>query len=367
MSNETNVIEYKCPCCGAGLQFRGDSQQLKCDYCDNSFDLETVRAFNDSEAQQTSEEFGWEQEPIAQWSDAEQQGLHMFVCPSCGGEILTEETTAASFCPYCDNPTILPGRLTGGLKPDAIIPFQTSREDAKEAFRKLCKGKPLLPGLFTQEQQIEKITGMYVPFWLYDCRGDFDGNYKATRIRTWSDSNYNYTKTEHFLLRRGAQADFQGIPMDGSSKMDDILMESIEPFDYSQIQDFDMAFLTGYLADKYDVGAEESMERANARVKESTERAFADTVNGYNTVSQESSSIQLSNGNAKYALYPVWLLNTTWNGNKYTFAMNGQTGKFVGDLPIDKSAAMKWFIALAAGIGAGLYALAWILHLTGIL
>ena len=144
-------------------------------------------------------------------------------------------------------------------------------------------------------------------------------------------------------------------------------MESIEPYNFSDAVDFKTAYLAGYLADKYDVGAEESMERANARVKESTERAFADTVKGYNTVSHESSSIQFSNGNAKYALYPVWLLNTTWNGNKYTFAMNGQTGKFVGDLPIDKSAAMKWFIALATGIGAGLYALAWILHLTGIL
>ena len=349
MSNETNVIEYKCPCCGAGLQFRGDSQQLKCDYCDNSFNLETVRAFNDSEAQQTLEEFGWEQEPIAQWSDAEQQDLHMFVCPSCGGEILTEETTAASFCPYCDNPTILPGRLTGGLKPDAIIPFQTSREDAKEAFRKLCKGKPLLPGLFTQEQQIEKITGMYVPFWLYDCHGDFDGNYKATRIRTWSDSNYNYTKTEHFLLRRGAQADFQGIPMDGSSKMDDILMESIEPFDYSQIQDFDMAFLTGYLADKYDVPPEEGKQRIRERVDHAIDAQLQSTFLGYSSVIPTSRRLNIVHSKARYALLPVWILNTRYNGKLYTFAMNGQTGRMTGAFPISPQKCALWFGGIFAG------------------
>ena len=195
MSTEPKVIEYKCPCCGAGLLFRGDSQQLTCEYCDNSFDLETVRAFNASESQETFEEFQWDQEPSERWSDAEESSLNVFICPSCGGEIMTEETTAASFCPYCDNPTIMPGRLSGGLKPDAIIPFRMSKEDAKEAFRKLCKGKPLLPGMFTQEQRIEKITGIYVPFWLYDCCGNFDGNYNATRIHTWADANYNYTRT----------------------------------------------------------------------------------------------------------------------------------------------------------------------------
>ena len=85
MSTEPKVIEYKCPCCGAGLLFRGDSQQLTCEYCDNSFDLETVRAFNASESQETFEEFQWDQEPSERWSDAEESRLNVFICPSCGG------------------------------------------------------------------------------------------------------------------------------------------------------------------------------------------------------------------------------------------------------------------------------------------
>ena len=170
MNSQTNVIEYKCPCCGAGLAFTGDTQNLHCEYCENSFDLDAVRAFNETESKTSHDDIQLE-EPKQQWSNDEQENLNVFTCPSCAGEIITESTTAATFCPYCDNPTIMPGRLSGGLKPDAVLPFRTQKEDAKAAFLNLCKGKPLLPKLFTQEQQVEKITGMYVPFWLYDCTG----------------------------------------------------------------------------------------------------------------------------------------------------------------------------------------------------
>lgn len=350
MSTESKVIEYKCPCCGAGLLFRGDSQQLTCEYCDNSFDLETVRAFNASESQETIEEFQWDQEPSERWSDAEESRLNVFICPSCGGEIMTEETTAASFCPYCDNPTIMPGRLSGGMKPDAIIPFRMSKEDAKEAFRKLCKGKPLLPGMFTQEQRIEKITGIYVPFWLYDCCGNFDGDYNATRIHTWADANYNYTRTEHFLLKRGARADFQGIPMDGSSKMDNTLMESIEPFDYSQLQNFDMAFLSGYLADKYDVPSDQGKQRVKERVENALDAQLQSSFLGYSTVVPTSRQLKIDHSKARYALMPVWIFNTRYRGKLYTFAMNGQTGRMTGSFPISPQKCAIWFGGIFAGV-----------------
>lgn len=66
----------------------------------------------------------------------------------------------------------------------------------------------------------------------------------------------------------------------------------------------------------------------------------------------EHSSIQIENGTVKYALYPVWLLNTIWNGKTYTFAMNGQTGKFVGDLPVDNVAYLKYL-----GVLTGIFSL----------
>ena len=359
--------EYKCPCCGGALAFDSSIQKMKCPFCDTEFDIEALEGYDEALREEKSDSMEWETAAGSEWENGEADGLRTYICKSCGGEIVGDANTAATTCPFCGNRVVMMGNFSGSLKPDLIIPFKLDKNAAKEGLMRHLSGKRLLPKVFKSQNHIDEIKGVYVPFWLFDTDVDARMRYSATKVRTWSDDDYDYKETSHFAISREGKIRFEHVPVDGSSKMANDLMESIEPYNFSDAVDFKTAYLAGYLADKYDVGAEESMERANARVKESTERAFADTVKGYNTVSQESGSIQFSNGNAKYALYPVWLLNTTWNGNKYTFAMNGQTGKFVGDLPIDKSAAMKWFIALAAGIGAGLYALAWILHLTGIL
>ena len=350
MNNVCDVIEYKCPCCNAGLVFGGDTQQMKCEYCDNTFDIDTVKAFN--EAQPDAEEFHWEQTETQQWSESDCQAMRTFVCPSCGGQLLTDDMTAATFCPYCDNPTVMPERLSGGVKPDAIIPFRTTKEDAKTAFRNLCKGKPLLPRLFLQENRIEKITGMYVPFWLYDCTGSIDGNYKATRVTHWSDSRYHYTKTDHFLLKRSANASFSGIPMDGSSKMEDVFMESIEPFDYSAMIDFDTAYLSGFYADKYDVPSENGQERIRQRVSNTLDSQLQETFLGYSGVIPTAKHLEVSHNKAKYVLLPVWMLNTQYNGKMYTFAMNGQTGKITGSFPACPKRTAAWFAGIFGGVTA---------------
>jgi len=346
MENRTNVIEYKCPCCNAGLVFGSQVQKLKCEYCDNTFDLDTVRAYNESETTPTSDDFSWEAESKQVWDQAEEMSLNAFQCPACGGEILTDDTTAATFCPFCDNPSVMPARLSGGLKPDAVLPFQKSKEDAKAAFLKLCKGKPLLPQNFTSQQRLEKITGMYVPFWLYDCDADFSGNYKATRIHRWSDSKFIYTRTEHFLLNRKGKAIFTGIPMDGSTKMEDTFMESIEPFDYSQMVPFEMPYLTGYLADKYDVPSENGEGRIRERVEQSLQDQIQSTLLGYATVIPTNRQIQIHHSKAKYVLLPVWMLNTNYNGKIYTFAMNGQTGKMTGFFPVCRKRTATWFAGI---------------------
>ena len=346
---ETKVMEYKCPCCEAGLKFSGDSQQLTCEYCDTTFEIDAVRAFNEASCKGGDGEFLLESEDLQQFTDEESEQMRAFVCPSCGGEILSDGNTAATFCPYCDNPTIMPARLSGGLKPDGVLPFKTSKEDAQAAFLKLCKGKPLLPTSFTKKQRLEKITGMYVPFWLYNCSGDFEGSYKATRIHHWSDSRYNYTKTEHFVLERAANAEFLGIPMDGSSKMDDTFMESIEPYDYQAIQPFEMAYLTGYLADKYDVPYESGKERIRHRVKNSIRAQVQSSLGGYSTTVPTSESVSVNHSKVQYVLLPVWMLNTKYNGKIYTFAMNGQTGKMTGTLPICPKRAAMWFAGIFAG------------------
>lgn len=354
------VLEYKCPCCGAGLVFGDHVQKMTCQYCENEFTLDAVKAYNDSLNQENVQDFQWEKEEKQAWSEEEQSAMRSFVCPSCGGELVTDDNTAATFCPYCENPAILPGRLSGGLKPEAVIPFQTSKEDAKAAFLKLCKGKPLLPKFFTQEQRLEKITGLYVPFWLYECSGQMDGSYQATRVQFWSDAKFNYTRTEHFLLNRSAAAEFERIPMDGSSKLDNALMESIEPYDYSQMVDFHTAYLSGFFADKYDVEAQLGQERIRQRVSQTMEDMVQSTLTGYATVIPSSKQLSVHHGKAKYALLPVWMLNTRYKDKIYTFVMNGQTGKMTGTFPICPKRTAAWFAGICACVTALVSLVQWI-------
>ncbi len=355
------IQEYKCPCCGGAIAFDSTIQKMKCPYCDTEFEMETLAGYDSELKKEQPDDMKWETDAGSEWNDGEAAGLRSYVCKSCGGEIVGDENTAATSCPFCGNPVVMMGQFSGALKPDYVIPFKLDKNAAKEALNKYYGGKKLLPKVFRDQNHIDEIKGVYVPFWLFDADAEANIRYKATRVRAWSDSAYNYTETSFFSVSRGGSIGFEHVPVDGSEKMPAALMESIEPFDFSEAVDFQTAYLAGYLADKYDVDADESIERANERIKKSTENAFASTVEGYATVTPESTGIRLQNGKAKYALYPVWLLNTTWNGQKYTFAMNGQTGKFVGDLPLDKGAYKKWLFGLTGIVGAAVFALLYLL------
>ncbi len=343
--------EFKCPCCGGSVEFNSELQKMQCPYCDTEFDMDSIKEMMGDD-QNDTEEMTWDTEAGKPFDDEEMGDLVSYVCESCGGEIVCDKTTAATACPYCDNPVVMKENVTGILKPDYVIPFKLDKKAAKEAYKKYLKGKILLPKTFQDENHIDEIKGIYVPFWLFDADVDAKMRYRATRVRHWSDSNYDYTETQYYSVVREGNLGFDRVPVDGSSKMPDDLMESIEPFDFSGAVDFQTAYLSGYLADRYDVDAEKSIERANERIKKSTEEVFEGTVRGYTSVIPESKNIKLSEGKAKYALYPVWLLNTTYNGQKYTFAMNGQTGKFVGNLPVDKKKYWLFWLMFFGIFGA---------------
>ena len=357
------LMEYKCPACGGSMRFDSGIQKVKCPYCDTEYEMDALKEMDEALNHPTVDDMTWQDKPSGDWQEGEQDKLCSYICNSCGGQILCDVNTAATSCPYCDNPVVMAGNVSGQLRPDLVIPFKLDKDAAKKALAKHLSGKPLLPKIFKSENRIEQIKGVYVPFWLFEADADADIRYRATRIRVWSDSRYDYTQTIHYSIRRAGSLSFTGVPVDGSEKMDNAMMESIEPYDLTQAVDFQTAYLAGYLADKYDVSADASIERANERIKRSTQDTFADTVNGYATVTPVSGAVQLKNSKVKYALYPVWMLSTNYRGKNYIFAMNGQTGKFVGDLPMDKAAFFKWWIGLAAAVCAILYGFGWLLAL----
>ncbi|PWM40706.1 MAG: hypothetical protein DBX52_02725 [Clostridiales bacterium] len=340
-----NITSYKCPCCGASIHYDGKIDKLSCASCGNDFDPANLKQMEEILENTVSEE-------AAHWDWAETQKeeqlekMCSYSCPSCGGEIIAEQTTAATFCPYCGNATIMSGQLSGTYRPDLIIPFKLDSKAAVSALKAFYKRKFLLPKLFKDENHIQEIRGVYVPFWLYSCDATGSFRYRATRVRSWTDGRYQITETSHFMIGRGGELGFNQIPADGSKKMDDAVMNAIEPFHFSEARDFNAAYLSGFYADKFDVAAQENAEKINLRVKNTMEDHFRDTVRGYASVRLENSSVQMKNDQVQYALLPVWLLNTYYKGRRYLFAMNGQTGRLIGDLPVSRAR----FWGLFAGI-----------------
>lgn len=355
--------QFKCPNCDGAITFDPTVQKMKCPYCDSELETEAILSFDQELKNAPDDRMEWDTAAGSQWQGSEADGLRVYQCNACGGEIVGDETTSATSCPYCGNAVVMIGQLSGALKPDYVIPFKLDKTAAIAALKKHYSGKPLLPKVFKDENHIQEVKGIYVPFWLFGADADAHIRYKATRLRSWTSGDYRYTETRHYAVTRGGNISFAQVPVDGSSKMDDSLMESIEPYDFSQAVDFQSAYLAGFFADKYDVDSHSSIARANQRIRQSTESAFATTVLGYATVIPVASSIQLKNSTASYALYPVWLLNTQWKGKKFTFAMNGQTGKMAGDLPLDVSSLFKWLIGLTAGITSIAYAMSYLFWL----
>ena len=359
------LTSYQCPCCGGILNFSAENGKMTCEYCDSELDIETVKDYNESrikaeeaaKAEPEAEIPSYSDMPESreEWTDEE---MNVYVCPFCGAEIVTDATTAASKCPYCDNNMVYNEKLSGEFKPDVVIPFKVTKKEAEDALKKFYEGKFFLPKSFKSENRIQEIKGVYVPFWIYDCDVDANFSYDATKSHTWSDSRYIYTKTDHYMVERRGKLHFDMIPADGSSKADDAYMEAIEPYNYKELVPFEKAYLSGFLADKYDIESEKLKPRIKERTESSADSFLRSTVSGYSSVTEKSRSMNYRNTTVKYGLFPVWMLNTSYQGKMYHFAMNGQTGKMVGNMPCDAkkywatftvSAAVSFLLALLIG------------------
>lgn len=361
----TQITNYQCPACTGPLQFSAQTGKMACEYCGSAYDVAEIEALyaekeqkaaeNMAEAEaknETVSESEWDTSQLEQNWGADGQGMRAYNCPSCGAELICDEHTAATACPYCGNPTVVPGKFTGALKPDYVIPFKVDKKGAIEALKKHYKGKLFLPGTFSQQQTVEKIQGIYVPFWLYDGVASGDFTFHATRVNRYTRGDKEITETSHYHIHRSGSVAFEKVPVDASSKMPDEYMDSIEPFDYKELKTFSSAYLPGFLADKYDVSAEESNKRADVRFTGTLESEINKTVTGYSTCVPVGRSIRLKRGRVHYAMLPVWLLNVKWNNRIYLFAVNGQSGRTAGNLPVSWGKVWGFFAAVAAPLSA---------------
>lgn len=331
-------INYRCLNCGGDLAWNAELQTWKCEYCDSTFTLEQLEKSGKAEVKEETIEKGQEAAGAEKTTDGTERAagstLVEYTCSYCGAKIITDATTAATFCAYCQNPIVISEKLVGDFAPDKVIPFAKEKKTVMMEYKKFVK-KPLTPKLFYDQNTIEKLTGVYVPFFLYDMKEEGNIDVQGTRVTTWRDSKNIYTKTDTFLCEIEGEMEYGHVPADASSKTDDAAMDSIEPFEFSAMKDFSPAYLAGYLAERYDDAEEELQRRVEGRIHQTTRQRLLKEAPPYNTRNIIREDIHGTVNEKTYVLLPTWILNTKYKGKEYLFAMNGQTGKFVGNLPID--------------------------------
>ncbi len=343
------ITEYKCTACGAALAFDASSGSVRCDYCGTELSVEEV--IDSQTAATTTEEFDWGNYKAGLSTDI-LTNTAVYQCQSCGAVLETDKSTAATTCPYCDSNVVLTDRVAGGMKPNALIPFAIDKKELKERVRAFYQNKKLLPKNFFNENKIDEILGVYVPFWLFDCTVEGGMNFRGETESIMDTPRERVITTRHYHIVRDGEVSFRNVPVDASTKMDNDLMDSIEPYDFSKMVPFDGAYLTGFYADRFDSDPDSEIGRANRRVLNSTRDAITRTVMGYSNLQPYSDSLRMKNANVKYVLLPAYIINCEYGGKKYRYAVNGQTGKIVGELPSSNSLALGFFLrwfAIAAG------------------
>ena len=345
------ALDHKCLSCDANLKFNPSSQTWICEYCGNEYTLKDLSNNSsnknklkydekDIESNSTIEEI-----PESKYTTDEFDCYH---CKNCGAKLVTDKTTTATFCVYCGNTSIIKERLENAFEPHKIIPFKKTKQDAISTFMQYKKNKWFAPKDFHDNNNIKKITGVYIPFWTYDCTIDGDLAITGERRNSWRSGDYIVTKIDTYNIKRQGSAQFNKVPVDGSKKFADDVMDSIEPFNYDELVDFNISYLSGFLSECYDVTKEEAFSRASKRMQNTMLSLINSTIQGYQNKRINHSKFDSNISSIKYFLLPVWMLNIKYKDKIYLFAMNGQTGKMVGDIPVCKTTLIqKWLIYAA--------------------
>ena len=326
------VLDNKCPNCNAKIAWNPKSQLFDCEYCGSKFTLEQMQQYNNASNEKANSD------------TVEKMDIDMYTCKNCGASVVADEQTTATSCVYCGSTTILKDRLSGALKPSKIIPFKKVKEDAILAFKGISKGKPFMPKLFNKQENIEKITGVYIPFWVYDCNLNGDMSCNCEDVRHWSTYDYSYTEIKKYSVVKNGKMQFYNVPVDGSTRFKDELMDSIEPFNFKELIDYNHAYLSGFLAEKYDVESEDAKTRAMDRINNTAIDTMKNSIVNHSNKVLNTNNMISNITKCDYILLPVWMVNIKYNNKMYSFAMNGQTGKLIGDIPLDKKKVAIWSI-----------------------
>lgn len=368
------IKEQKCAQCGAMMRFDPKSGKLVCDYCGLTVEIEEEPAAAETENEGSEEESAAEPEKLEGFDfkklrdkavNLNADALPIYNCVSCGAEVIAPPEQFALTCPYCKNNIVLTEKTSGNLRPDAVVPFRITPKDLPDAMKAFYKDKVLLPKRFFSEHTMGKITGIYVPFWVFDGKIAGTLQYNATRTSRDRQGDYVINSTNHYMLSRKASMEFANVPVDASVKMDDNTMDSLEPFDIGEAKPFDMAYLAGFTADRFDVAADDIVERAERRMKNSAFSIVGDDASAGYVSCKYSGGNMKADLDARYMLLPVYVFDIEYAGRTFHFAVNGQTGKVIGDVPVGKAESRAYFFKRFGIVAGALIILTVVKYLIG--
>ena len=355
--NDT-ALTYHCPNCAAGLSFNPEKGKLCCEYCLSEFtDQELAQAASQREAEDAASAAA---ERAAEESEVPNEAfcaqLNTYACNACGAEIMADDSTAATVCPYCHNPVLLTGRLTGQMQPHKVIPFAIDKAEAKKRFLYFAGKKWFVPRSFISEAQINKMQGIYYPFWVTDADAGASMSARATRVRTWYSGDYRYTETSKFHIYRAGEIHFEDIVTPAITEEDREMLDGILPYPSDSLQPFSMPYLSGFVAKKRDIEKESVREAVRTRMHQYAATLLQNTIGPYTSVTPSAPRLLTRAIHWDYTLMPIWLLTYHHRGKTYTYALNGYTGKVFGRLPVcpKRLSLLGIITGLAAGVVAAL-------------
>ncbi len=313
--------EYKCISCGAPIGFDPAVGKFKCEYCSSEFTEKEYSEFLESNNKEDENKEGTGE-------------LNEYICKNCGAEVVSDDTTTSTFCFYCHSPVVLTNSLKGEFKPDKIVPFKIDKKKAREIFKDFTKGKKYLPNKFNSQSQIEKITGMYLPFWLGDFVANIDYSAVGMDYTSWKSGDTRYTKTKEYDVKREGKINIDNFGEVAYDKVDRNLINGITPFNEELAVDFSNGYLAGFFAEKYNIDREELKPHIINNLQDHVKAEIRSSIK-HTTVKDVVDNTTYDVNAWKYVFLPAYIMTYFHNGKTYAVAINGQTGKPFGELPLD--------------------------------
>lgn len=328
------ILHYPCPGCGAEMTYDIKKERLCCSHCGSETALNEVQSWAESASAGTD---------ILEEKE--------YYCPNCGGVFLTKEKETSTLCAYCGAPMILSDRFSGKRRPAKILPFRMNREDAEAAFRKWCRNGLFSPKGFVSANNIQRLKGMYVPYWLFHFDTKVDVHAKATNVHIFRQGDYEITETEFYDIHRAYELQYKNIPYDASEKLDDGEMAKLEPFNFNELKSFDMPYLAGFESSSYDLDDGALAPTVKNKVSGYAGDYARGAISGYTTVTMEQKHIDFTKEDDELIYVPIWFVEYNYHGTVYKFMMNGQNGRIAGKPPVSRAKINLWW----AGISAALF------------